>query len=233
MLRLRFALTALVAASLASAVSAGELGRESRPVSHFDRVVLRGIGDLTIEQTGKESLVVEAERRLLPIISTEVERGVLYLDLKAPRVSTRHPIRYRLIVRTLNGIRAEGSGQISAGSLAADAMEIALAGSTTLHIKSLEARMLAARLDGSGSASVGQGAVSAQTIELSGSADYEAPKLASKRTSVLISGSGNASVAAADTLTARISGAGDIRYWGSPKVKAEVSGAGAVERGGP
>jgi hypothetical protein len=232
MLRFAFALTALVAASLALAVSAGELGRESRPVSHFDRVVLRGVGDLVIEQTGKESLVVEAERRLLPMISTEVEHGVLYLDLKAVRVSTRHPIRYRLTVITLNGIRAEGSGQVSAGRLAADSIEIALDGSATLQIKSLEARTFAARLDGSGSASVGGGAVSAQTIELSGAGDYEAPKLASKRTSVHISGSGNASVAAADTLTARISGAGEIRYWGSPKVKAEVSGAGAVERGG-
>ena len=228
----RFLLIGLVAASLAFAVSASDLARESRPVSHFDRVVLRGVGDLIIEQTGKESLVVESERRLLPIISTEVERGVLYLDLKAPRVSTRHPIRYRLTVRTLSGLRAEGSGQISASTLAADSIEITLAGSSTLKIKSLEARTLAVRLDGSGSASIGQGAVSAQTIVLSGSADYEAPKLASKRTSVHISGSGDASVAAADTLTARISGAGEIRYWGSPKVKSEISGAGLVERGG-
>jgi Putative auto-transporter adhesin, head GIN domain len=225
-------LLTLALASVALAASAADLGREPRPVSNFERIVLRGVGDVTIEQTGVESLVVEAERRLLPLIRTEVERGVLYLDLKAPGVSTRYPIRYRLTVRTLSGIRAEGSGQVSSAKLAGNSMEIALDGSATLKLNRLEADALKARLAGSGSASILAGMLSVQTIELAGAGDYQAPKLASKHTAVHISGSGNASVTAADTLTARISGAGDIRYWGRPKVKAEISGAGVVERGG-
>ena len=52
---------------------------ESRDVSGFDEVELKGIGNLSIEQTGSESLTVEAEEYVLSKIKTEVENKRLII----------------------------------------------------------------------------------------------------------------------------------------------------------
>jgi hypothetical protein len=233
MLRFSNVFAGLAAAMVAMHCSASDkLARESRAVSGFNQVVLHGVGELIIEQTGMESLVVEAERKVLPFLSSEVKGSVLYLDVRGPQMSTQYPVRYRLSVKTLTRIRAEGSGNVAAGKLAGETLDIMLASASDLDIASFNGKSLTVKMDGAGSATIGGGSVSTQTIVMDGSGDYDASKLASKQTTVSIRGSGDAAVAAKDVLTARISGAGDIRYWGNPKVRADVTGAGSVERGG-
>lgn len=102
---------------LSSQVLAGDTARESRPISGVNQVVLRGVGDLILTQSDLESLVVEAEPKLLPRISTEVRSGVLYLDFNEKQISTRHPIRFYLSVINLHRIQSEGSGEIQSGKL--------------------------------------------------------------------------------------------------------------------
>ena len=234
MLRFSNVFAGLAAAMVAMHCSAAdELARESRAVSGFNQVVLRGVGDLIIEQTGTESLVVEAERKVLGLLSSEVKGNVLYLDVRGPRMSTRYPVRYHLSVKALTGIRAEGSGNVAAGKLAAETLDIKLSGTGDFDVASFDGKSLSVRMDGAGSAAFGGGGVSTQTVVLDGAGDYTASKLSSKQTTVTITGSGDAAVAAKDALTARISGSGDIRYWGNPKVRTDVTGVGSVERGEP
>ena len=46
----------------------GNVKNESRPVSEFTEVILTGSGNLNIKQTGKESLIIEAEDNILTLI---------------------------------------------------------------------------------------------------------------------------------------------------------------------
>lgn len=211
-------------------VGASDTAKEERQVSGFDRIVLRGVGELIIAQSDREALVVEAERRLLPQISTEVRQGVLYFEFKEPQISTRFPIRYMLTVRNLAAIDSRASGDIRIGRLETSSLDIVLSGSGKVSIDRLNAVGLTLRINGSADVTVGRGAVGVQTLAINGSGTYSARQLESRQTSVTINGSGNAEVWADDRLVARIPGSGLVRYHGSPKVDASVTGAGSVER---
>jgi hypothetical protein len=62
---------------------------EARDVSGFDKVELKGVGNLSLEQTGSESLTVEAEEEVLPKIRTEVENKRLIIGPERNTASTR------------------------------------------------------------------------------------------------------------------------------------------------
>jgi Putative auto-transporter adhesin, head GIN domain len=68
----------------------GQIGNESRQVSGFSKVELNGSGELTIEQTGTESLTISAEDNLLPKLSSEVSGDTLVLRQEEQRQD--HPV---------------------------------------------------------------------------------------------------------------------------------------------
>ncbi|MEM5775210.1 MAG: hypothetical protein AAGU05_09440, partial [Anaerolineaceae bacterium] len=53
-------------------------------VSSFDAVLLSSIGDLTISQGDTESLTVEAEDNILPVLTQQVHGGQLGLGAQPP-----------------------------------------------------------------------------------------------------------------------------------------------------
>jgi hypothetical protein len=90
----------------------GDVESESRDVRGFDEVELRGVGNLSVRQTGSESLTVEAEEGILPDIRTEVEDGRLILSPEpGTSVDTNRPINYELTVEDLHALRVTGSGR--------------------------------------------------------------------------------------------------------------------------
>ena len=78
----------------------GQVASETRPVSGFTGIDLSGTGEVIIEQGETESLTIEADDNVLPVLTSEVEDSVLRLDQK-PRttVQTRNPIRYRVALK--------------------------------------------------------------------------------------------------------------------------------------
>jgi hypothetical protein len=227
----RFTAAVLVLATIsASALATSEVTTEQRQVSGFSRLVFRGVGDVIVIQSGRESLVIEAERRLLSKISTEVRGGALYLESDQGIVTTK-PIRFFLSVRHLSGIQAQGSGTIVVNGLRAQSLETAVTASGGVTFHNLSAGSFTVRIDGAAGIEA-EGEVTAQNVTIDGSGDYDAGKLTSDKASVSISGSGNAVIAAKNALAADISGSGKIRYAGAPKVEAKITGAGSVGRMG-
>ena len=47
-------------------LGSGNITSESRDVSDFNEVGLEGVGTLTIEQTGSETLTIEADDNIIP-----------------------------------------------------------------------------------------------------------------------------------------------------------------------
>ncbi len=183
---------------------------ESRDVSGFDEVELRGVGNLSIEQTGSESLVVEAEEDVLPKLTTEVVNDRLIIGPKpGTTVQTTKPINYKLTVEALDALEVSGSGDVEAQGINTD--------------------RLAVTIGGAGDVKAG-GEADKQEIDISGSGAYRAENLESKEAKIGVSGAGSAIVNASEKLDANVSGAGSVEYLGDPTVEQDVSGAGRVSK---
>ncbi|MDQ4143260.1 MAG: DUF2807 domain-containing protein [Actinomycetota bacterium] len=192
-------------------VGSGRVINEAREVSDFDRVVLRGSGRLLIEQTGTESLSVEAEDNILPLVTSEVSGRVLELGLRpGSRIRSARPIVYRLTMKDLHGIEVSGSGDVSASAVSTDRLAVRGSGSSDMTFDGRADRL---------------------EVEISGSGTYNGERLESREATVDISGSGDATVAVSDRLQAAVSGSGNVTYLGEPVVTRRISGSGSIRRG--
>jgi hypothetical protein len=188
----------------------GNTATEARDVSGFTDVRVAGTGEILVEQTGTDSLTIEAEDNILPELEATVTDGVLKLGTR-PGVSIRptRPIRYQVTVKQLTGVGIAGSGSIRATGVDTDKLTADISGSGS------------ARLDGRAD-EVG--------LNVAGSGSYDASRLNAKTVRVTISGSGSATVNATEQLEANISGSGSVHYAGNPTVQKHVSGSGTVAR---
>jgi len=188
----------------------GPTRTESRTVSGFSKVEVAGSGDLTIDQTGSESLTIEAGDKVLPNLTSDVVGDTLVLGTKRGTVLTQGGrISYHLTVKDLTGLTVSGSGKVTAPKITTDA--------------------LSSDISGSGTITVG-GSAPEQRLTISGSGTYEAGDLAGKTLHADISGSGNAVVSVSDALDVTISGSGSLTYSGDPTVKKDISGSGSVTK---
>lgn len=188
----------------------GSVKSEERRVSAFDRVSINGIGELIIEQTGAESLTIEAEDNLLPLLVSEVEGNRLTLGVRPnSSISATRPIVYRLNVKLLREITAEGSVRVAASGL--DTAQFALNTSGTVN-------------------SVLRGSAGNQSILMSGTGSFDGRNLTGSTAQVDLSGTAQALLNVSKSLDARVSGTAVVRYLGSPQLEQQVSGIGRVEK---
>ena len=183
---------------------------ESRSASGFEEVELQGVGSLSIQQTGTESLTIEAEEDVLPKVRTEVVNNRLIIGPK-PNTSllTTEPINYRLTVKDLSALEVSGSGGVDAEGISTDELAVTITGAGDVKIR---------------------GKAKSQQVAILGSGDYRARDLESKEVKVDVGGSGSAVVNVSGELNAEVSGSGSVEYIGDPTVNQYVSGAGRVSK---
>lgn len=223
--------------------------RESRDVAGFKEVVFKGSGDLIITQGDSEGLVIEAEQKVLDVITTEVRGEVLQIGRRrGSSVRSREDIVFELSVRELTRLGMSGSGDAVASELTGDAMRISISGSSDVRIDTLDVDELTITISGSGNLAVedlnaavltasisGSGEIAAagevgtQDIAVSGSGDFLGIELQSDDADVTVVGSGDVEVWASRKLTVTVTGSGDVSYRGAPEVSARVTGSGTVE----
>ncbi len=208
------ALAALIVASTACTLAdsvrgSGSVISESRDVSGFSEIVLLGSGDVVVDVGGVESLTIEAEDNILPLLESEVRGGRLELGSKSS-ISPTRAIRYMVSAIALDGVSISGSGDITATNIDAVSFEVDISGSGRVEPA---------------------GTVSDVEIEIRGSGSYEGEGLVAAAGTVSISGSGDAVVNVTRDLDVSISGSGDVRYLGNPSLSTSLSGSGEVGPG--
>jgi hypothetical protein len=184
-----------------------KLTQESRNVSGFDAVELRGVGNLSIEQTGSESLTVEAEKDVIPKLTTKVVNNRLIIGPESNTIHTTGPINYKLTLKDLRSLEVLGTANIESQGLSTDRLAVTISGAGNV------------RMDGK---------ADQQEINILGSGTYQAEDLQSKEVKINVAGSGSAIVNVSEQLDVGISGVGSVEYIGHPAVKQDVSGAGRV-----
>lgn len=215
---------------LSHEVGSGNVISESRDVGDFTEVVLSGVGQLHITQTGSESLTIEAEDNIMPLLTSEVRGQRLVLGTEpGVHFSPKQPIRYTLTVKDLSAIRISGAGNVDVPALGTASLRLELSGAGNLTVTGLAADSLDVSLSGAGSATCA-GEVRSQDVRISGAGSYRGDDLASVTARAVISGTGSAHLRVSEQLDARVSGVGSIIYSGNPAVRKSVSGVGRVSQ---
>lgn len=208
----------------------GDVSSESREVSGFEQIKLRGSGSVIVEVTGTESLTIEAEENLLEYLTTDVEGGVLELGTSRS-ISPTEEITYRITAIALDALTISGSGDITALGVSGERLDVEISGSGDLRLPDVQVREVSADLSGSGAIEI-SGATDELRVSISGSGDFEGSDLTADTGNVVVSGSGDAAVNVTERLEAAVSGSGTVRYYGNPTVDATTSGSGDIERAG-
>ena len=255
MKRLTLATLALLLASAACNIGfpnavrgSGNIVTQSFDVGGFDQVELDTIGDVYIEQGDSESLTVETDDNILPLLDVKVKDGKLILRAQdGADFAPSNTITFRVTVRELSAVTANASGDffvepITGKSLAAHVnasgdvnlegvevgqFSVTSAGSGDVTVDSLEADDVKVELSASGSAAL-TGETPSLNAEVNGSGSLHADDLQASDAVIALRASGNATVWAVDSLDITLSGSGDLSYYGSPKLTMNATGSGDI-----
>lgn len=186
----------------------GDLVTESREVSGFDEIAVFGSGEVVVDVTGTESLSIEAEDNIMPLLTTEVRNSVLELEVEG-NVSPTRDITYTITAATLTGVSIAGSGDVTATGVESDEFGVEIAGSGDVSPV---------------------GTAGALSIEIAGSGRFQGEDLVAATATVDVAGSGDVVVNATDELAVDIAGSGSVVYLGNPTVDQSVSGSGEVSQ---
>jgi hypothetical protein len=208
----------------------GNKTTQTRPAGGFDRVELYGVGRLIVRQTGTESLTIEGDDNIVPVIKSDVSGGTLRIGLENNQnIRPRVPLVFNVTANVLSGLYLSGAGSVEADDIRADDFETRLSGAGSTHLGNLTAASLKVVLSGAGDFTL-SGNTSTQEVTLTGAGSYRAGDLLSRNASVRASGAGSATVRVSDHLNASLSGVGSIRYYGSPMVQQHKSGVGSITK---
>ena len=229
-----------------SVVGSGEVINQAIDVGSFNHVVLEGFGTVFIEQGQTESLSVQTDENILPLLDIRVRGKELILGVKRGLdVTPSHGIVFNITLQDLNQLTLAGSGAFEVGALESNDMTVSLPGSGDINIKKVIGEKLVIDLNGSGNISIEdidvksidtslqgsgdirlEGKSDRQKVRVAGSGNILAGDLETTAAEVSIPGSGNITVWTHDELAIRVNGSGDIRYYGQPSIDQSGSGSG-------
>ena len=217
-------------AAAAGVLGSGKVTSESRPVSSFHTIVLKGAIDLVLRQGAKEALEVRGDDNLLPLVETAVNGETLEIAAKrGASYSTRNRLVVTVDVVALKELALVGAGDASGEGLKAGELKVRIEGSGDLRLNRLAVDALAIDVAGNGDVTV-TGRAGKLSVGIAGSGDVVTRELAADDVSVSIAGSGGAKVNARRTLAVSIAGSGDVDYTGEATVKTSIAGSGSVQK---
>ena len=219
---------------LAGCYMVGEVGngnvvKQTREVSSFNSISVSGAYHVILSQGSKQSVIVEADENLQPLIKTEVKGNELIIENKRS-ISHSHSMNVYLTVTDLKKIDLSGAVDLETnGTLKADELSIDESGASDTK---MDISVTKLDLDCSGGSKLRfSGTASRVKMDISGAVDIFAYDLATENFNLEISGAGKAEINVSKELNASISGAGSVRYKGSPeKLITDVSGAGSIRK---
>jgi hypothetical protein len=186
----------------------GKLQMQKREVASFSSISTEGAFDIEIVCQKPQSLEIEGDDNILPLISTEVSNNVLRIrSLKDYSVS--EPITLKIAVPNLEGLSASGAGTLAVSGLKNEKLEIDATGAPTIKVSG-ETKVL--------------------DVDTSGAGKIDAHKLRATRAVVDSKGVSRVEVFAAEQLDVTVAGPSHVIYEGNPVVKQTVHGPGSIER---
>ena len=217
-LRFSLFLLAVVFSTLACSINFGDrqsvegsgvLALQERTVKTFQAIEIAGSADVDVSIGEPQSVIIETDDNILPLIETEVRGDTLVIrTVSNTSIISEHPIHVIIIVKSLDTVRIAGSGNMNIEGLAAEKLQIELPGSGNITATGTAERVV---------------------VSLGGSGNILCGDLAAQSAEININGSGNVTVDTSESLDVHISGSGNVHYRGNPAIiNKSVSGSGSV-----
>jgi hypothetical protein len=190
-------------------VGSGNMKTEKREVPAFTSVATSGAFTVDVVCQKERSLSLEGDDNILPLVSTEVKGGTLYIDSQKS-YSSKKPVVVRISVPDITGLTSSGAGEFTIANIKNEVLHIDISGAATVKAT---------------------GETKNLTIKMSGAGSIQTSDLKATDVEVTMSGAGNADVYASNKLNADISGAGSVTYAGDPPtVNKNISGIGSIAK---
>jgi carbon monoxide dehydrogenase subunit G len=215
---------------------------EMRTLESFEAISVSGAMDVVVRQGAQQSVQVQADDNLLPLLETVVESGRNGATLQVrwkrngggswwsgQNIYPRTKVVVTVVVPKLSALGLAGSGDLRVESFQTPSLQLSVAGSGDARLDGLTTDELGVRVSGSGDVS-GRGKAGTVKINIAGSGDVRLSEMRADDVSVSIAGSGDAAVNAQKALSVSIAGSGDVRYSGDAQVKSSVAGSGTVRK---
>src|SRR5437764_2184383 len=207
----------------------GVVARESRSVGTVQGLEVGGSMVVDVRVGPAASLVVEADRNLLPLIRTDVRGDTLTISTTGS-YRTHNPVHVIYTVPRLTDLRQGGSGRLTVQDLNGAPLAVRHGGSGALV---LAGQVASLDVDSGGSGSVEAGGLlsGSARLALSGSGRLDVGQVRGDYAVASLDGSGQLHAAGAvRSLTARASGSGhlDLGKLASQQGDVSASGSGGV-----
>ncbi len=209
----------------------GTIKKVSRELGHFTGVSLSLPATVELRIGNSESVSIETDDNLLPLIETVIENGALKVRANKKNLNLQtNTMKIVIQAKSIDSIVLGGSGSIDADALRGTRMEFVLGGSGSIVVKGVDAESASVRVGGSGNFKSGAGVIDKLSVSIGGSGDVDVGQLKAREASVNVAGSGEATVWASESLSMRVAGSGDVNYYGDPKLSKSVAGSGSAKR---
>jgi hypothetical protein len=205
----------VLAALVVAGCGAGPRVSETRHVAPFGRIEVDSSIDVDVVPGDAHTVLVSAGENIIDHVETASRDGVLHISIRDHGIvigpDPYDGARVQVSRAALQGIRVQGSSDLSLGRI--DAPELSI------------------EINGSGGVEA-SGAVGNLVATIQGSGDADLHKLVARTATVSIHGSGDAKVNVRDRLDVSVQGSGDVSYRGTPRVSQHVQGSGDVHADG-
>ena len=205
--------------------------RQTRALGHFTGIGLNLPAKVEVRTGATESVTIETDDNLLPLIETVVENGTLKLrpNKRNLNLQTRN-MKIVVQAKNVDHLSIGGAGSIDSDALRGDKVTINVGGSGSVVVKGIEADNAVIAVGGSGNVSGGAGSVNKVSISIGGSGGVDLGKVKAREASVNVAGSGEATVWASASINASLAGSGSVNYYGDPTISKSVAGSGNTRR---
>jgi Putative auto-transporter adhesin, head GIN domain len=180
----------------------GIMKTEKRSLAPFDSLEVSCNGSIQAHTQGQEGLEISGDDNIIPLITTEVNNGILYI-----RSSKEYNSRDKLVIVVsapdLKKFVFSGAGKADLSNVKNDRVEIALTGAGSL---------------------TASGETKEADITLSGAGSVDTKNLHAVNAKVNSTGIGSVEIYVTGQLDAKTSGIGEINYYGSPKIVNKQAG---------
>jgi putative autotransporter adhesin-like protein len=181
----------------------GIMKTEKRSLAPFNSLEVSCHGSIQAHTQGQEGLEISGDENIIPLITTEVNNGILYI-----RSSKEYNSRDKLVITVsapdLKKFVFSGAGEADLSNVNNDRVEIILTGAGSL---------------------TASGETKEADITLSGAGSVDAKNLHAVNAKVNSTGVGSIELYVTGQLDAKASGIGEINYYGNPKIVNRQAGA--------
>lgn len=183
---------------------------EKRVVAEFKKIEVGGGFKVDIVAGQQEQTIeIEGDDNVLPLISFSIKNGTLYIENDKP-YNVKNPVHIKIAAKDIQSLGISGACDTNVKNIKADRFELNVSGASDVKI---------------------QGEAASLKIDSSGASEIDTEKLTARAVNVSTSGAGTTRVFASEEISADASGASTIIYSGDPKVvNKKDSGASSITK---